>query len=85
MEDNRLYFTLNIPDKHNIAIISNSSNNAYYIKESLNAFDNVATLVTTVDGSPWILQPYFEAKCSRVKAVLDKILIPQHIDWPAFN
>ena len=55
------------------------------VNESLAAFDSVATLVTRVDGSPWILQPYFEAKCSRVKAVLDKILIPQHIYWPAFN
>ena len=55
------------------------------VKEPLDAFDSVATLVTTVDGSPWILQAYFEAKCSRVKAVLDKILIPQHIYWLAFN
>ncbi|MCK5905741.1 MAG: hypothetical protein KAG86_10680, partial [Gammaproteobacteria bacterium] len=53
------------------------------VSESLDAFDSVATLETTVDGSPWILQSYFEAKCSRVKAVSDKILIPRHIYWLA--
>jgi hypothetical protein len=38
-----------------------------------------------VDESPWIVQPYFEAKCSRVKVVSGKILIPQHIYWLAFT
>ena len=39
MEDNRFYFTLNIPNRHKIAIISNSKESSYYIRESLNALN----------------------------------------------
>ena len=39
MEDNRFYFTLNIPNRHKIAIISDSKESSYYIKESLQALN----------------------------------------------
>ena len=39
LEDNRFYFTLNIPGQLNIAIISNSSETSYYIRESLGALN----------------------------------------------
>ena len=39
MEDNRFYFTLNIPNRHKIAIVSNTKESTYYIRESLNALN----------------------------------------------
>ncbi len=39
MEDNRFYFTLNIPNRHKVAIISDSKESSYYIRESLNALN----------------------------------------------
>ena len=45
-EDNRFYFTLNIPAKHNIAIISNSTEGTYYIKESLEALNRFGEILS---------------------------------------
>jgi len=39
MEDNRFYFTLYIPNRHKVAIISDSKESSYYIRESLNALN----------------------------------------------
>ena len=48
-EDNRFYFTINVPDKHNIAIISNSSEATYYIKESLKALNKFSETLSIVE------------------------------------
>ncbi len=39
IEDNRFYFTLNIPDKNKIALVSDSNVITYYLKESLTALN----------------------------------------------
>ena len=49
VEDNRFYFTLNIPDKHMIAIISSSSEETYYIKESLEALNKFSETLSITE------------------------------------
>ncbi|SVE45402.1 uncharacterized protein METZ01_LOCUS498256, partial [marine metagenome] len=44
--DDRYFFNLNIPDQRNIALISNSQEESYYIHESLKALNKSGELLT---------------------------------------
>ncbi len=49
IEDNQFYFTLNIPAKNKIALISDSSVNTYYMKESLMALNKFGETLTVTE------------------------------------
>jgi hypothetical protein len=45
-DDNNFYFTLNIPEKLNVALISDSKDGIYYLEESLNVLNKLGESLT---------------------------------------